>query len=116
MLAPRQSLLMVGCGESDEEVYAAMEALREAGVDILTVGQYLRPSAKHAEVERYVEPAVFDGYREAGLKMGFEYVASAPLVRSSYRAREAFLKGVSRDGQKSSFTFGALEGVAAVRQ
>ena len=75
-----------------------MEALREAGVDILTVGQYLQPSARHAAVAQYVEPAVFDAYRDTGLKMGFKYVASAPLVRSSYRAHEAFLSGVGPDG------------------
>jgi lipoic acid synthetase len=97
-----KSSLMVGCGESDEEVYAAMEALREAEVDILTVGQYLRPSPKHAEVARYVEPAIFDEYREAGLTMGFKYVASAPLVRSSYRAHEAFLSGIGEGGSGSA--------------
>ena len=61
---------------------------------MLTIGQYLRPSKKHAEVVRYVEPAEFDAWRDAGLEMGFRFVASGPLVRSSYRAAEAFLKGI----------------------
>ena len=89
-----KSSLMVGCGEAEDDVYEAMEGLREANVDVLTVGQYLRPSAKHAPLVRYVEPAEFDRYRERGLEMGFQYVASGPLVRSSYRAAEAFLKGI----------------------
>jgi lipoic acid synthetase len=89
-----KSSLMVGCGETEDEVLSAMESLRAAGVDVLTIGQYLRPTAKHAEVVRWVEPAEFDRFRERGLTMGFKYVASGPLVRSSYRAAEAFLRGV----------------------
>ena len=88
--------LMVGCGETEDEVVAAMRALREADVDVLTIGQYLRPSVKHAPVERFVEPAEFDRYRDRGLEMGFRFVASGPLVRSSYRAAEGFLKGILR--------------------
>ncbi len=86
--------LMVGCGESEDEVLEAMAELRAAEVDVLTIGQYLRPTQKHAEVQRFVEPAEFDRYRDRGLSMGFRFVASGPLVRSSYRAAEAFLKGV----------------------
>jgi len=86
--------LMVGCGETREQVLSAMREIRDADVDVLTIGQYLRPSKKHAEVKRWVTPEEFDGYREAGLGMGFSYVASGPLVRSSYRAAEAFLKGI----------------------
>jgi lipoic acid synthetase len=86
--------LMVGCGETEAQVLDAMRALRDADVDVLTVGQYLRPSPKHAEVKRFVEPAEFDRYRDAGLEMGFRFVASGPLVRSSYRAAEAFLQGI----------------------
>jgi lipoic acid synthetase len=91
-----KSSLMVGCGESRDEVLQAMELLREAEVDVLTIGQYLRPTAKHAEVVRYVDPSEFEGYREAGGKLGFKYVASGPLVRSSYRAAEGFLSGILR--------------------
>jgi lipoic acid synthetase len=97
-----KSSLMVGCGEAEDETLDAMRLLREAGVDVLTVGQYLRPSPKHAALERYVEPAEFDRYRDRGLEMGFRYVASGPLVRSSYRAAEAFLKGVLR-GERAGF-------------
>jgi len=88
--------LMVGCGEQEDEVYDAMASLRQAEVDVITLGQYLRPTPKHAPVRRYVEPAEFQRYRDAGLQMGFKYVASGPLVRSSYRAAEAFLKGILR--------------------
>lgn len=91
-----KSSIMVGCGETEDEVYEALEGLREADVDVVTLGQYLRPSKKHAEVVRFVEPTEFDRYRERGLEMGFSYVASGPLVRSSYRAAEAFLKGILR--------------------
>jgi len=92
-----KSSLMVGCGETEDQVLAAMRSLREdADVDVVTLGQYLRPTPKHAEVARFVEPAEFDAYRDAGLEMGFKYVASGPLVRSSYRAAEAFLQGILR--------------------
>ena len=74
-----------------EEVLEAMQLLREADVDVLTIGQYLRPTKRHAAVERYVEPAEFAEYEQAGFDMGFAFVASGPLVRSSYRAAEAFL-------------------------
>ena len=83
--------LMVGIGEEEGEIYEAMELLRAADVDVLTIGQYLRPSPKHAEVKRYVEPAEFARYEEAGKALGFRFIASGPLVRSSYRAAEAFL-------------------------
>lgn len=95
-----KSSLMVGCGETEGEVLQAMQLLRDAGVDVLTVGQYLRPTQKHAEMVGYVEPAVFDAYREAGEAMGFKYVASGPLVRSSYRAAEAFLSGILKGHDK----------------
>ena len=90
-MATTKSSLMVGLGESRAEVLEAMQRLREAGVDVLTIGQYLRPTKRHAPVERYVEPAEFADYERAGLDMGFVFVASGPLVRSSYRAAEAFL-------------------------
>jgi lipoic acid synthetase len=89
-----KSSLMVGCGETHDEVIDALAALREADVDVVTIGQYLRPTAKHAPVVRFVPPEAFDAYRDAGLGFGFKYVASGPLVRSSYRAAEAFLSGL----------------------
>jgi lipoyl synthase len=91
-----KSSLMVGCGETADEVEAALRELRTANIDVITIGQYLRPTPKHAPVMRYVEPAEFDHYREVGQALGFQYVASGPLVRSSYRAAEAFLKGKLR--------------------
>jgi len=86
-----KSSLMVGLGESRAEVLEAMQLLVDAEVDVLTIGQYLRPTKRHASVERYVEPEEFADYERAGLEMGFAFVASGPLVRSSYRAAEAFL-------------------------
>jgi lipoic acid synthetase len=88
-----KSSIMVGLGETEAEVVEAMRDLRGAGVEILTLGQYLRPSAWHLPVVEWVPPARFAAYREAGRALGFRYVASGPLVRSSYRAAELFLRG-----------------------
>ena len=88
-----KSSLMVGLGEEKEEVLEAMTRLRDADVDVLTIGQYLRPTKRHASVTRYVEPTEFAEYEQAGADMGFRFVASGPLVRSSYRAAEVFLTG-----------------------
>ena len=84
-----KSGLMVGLGESDEEVVRTLRDLREAGVGIVTIGQYLRPTLEHYPVAAYVAPEKFEWYRQQALAMGFAYCASAPLVRSSYRAEEA---------------------------
>lgn len=89
---PTKSSIMVGLGETFEEVVQTMRHLREAGVDILTLGQYMQPSKKHLVVEEFISPAVFEEYRRLGMEMGFKYVASGPLVRSSYRAGEFFIK------------------------
>lgn len=86
-----KSSLMLGLGETDAEIRAALVDLRAAQVDLLTLGQYLRPTANHLPVERFVTPAQFDGYREWALALGFIECVSGPLVRSSYRA-EAALK------------------------
>ncbi len=86
-----KSSVMVGIGETDDEVLETLRDLRGVGVDVVTIGQYLRPSPKHAPVARYVEPDTFDSWRDAGADMGFRYVASGPLVRSSYHAAEAFV-------------------------
>ena len=86
-----KSSLMVGIGETDEEVLQALADLRAAGVDVVTIGQYLRPTPKHAPVDRFVEPARFDAFAREGRAMGFAFVASGPLVRSSYKAAEVFL-------------------------
>ncbi len=87
-----KSSIMVGLGEKQEEVRLAMMHLRNAGVDFLTIGQYLRPSARHLPVAEYVAPSEFAKYQAMGEEMGFKYVASGPLVRSSYRAAEFFIR------------------------
>ena len=84
--------LMVGLGERDDEILEAMHDLRAIGVDIVTFGQYLRPTAAHLPVERWVTPDEFAAYRRAGLALGFLEVVSGPLVRSSYRAERALEK------------------------
>lgn len=81
--------LMLGLGETDEEIVETMDDLRRIGVDILTLGQYLRPTANHLAVERFVTPIEFERYRSWGLARGFLEVVSGPLVRSSYRAERA---------------------------
>jgi lipoic acid synthetase len=86
---PTKSGLMLGLGENQSEVLQVMRDLRAHRVDILTLGQYLRPSPKHLPVVRYVPPAEFDELREAGKEMGFGHVQSGPLVRSSYHAADA---------------------------
>jgi len=88
-----KSSIMVGLGETDAELAETMRDLRAAGVEILTLGQYLRPSAWHLPVVEYVKPERFAAFQEAGRALGFRYVASGPLVRSSYRAAELFLRG-----------------------
>ena len=85
---PIKSGLMVGLGESDEEVLQTLRDLREAGVNIVTIGQYLPPSNTHWPLQRYVTPEKFAEWGEYAKELGFEQVASAPLVRSSYRAGE----------------------------
>ncbi len=83
-----KSGMMVGLGESSEEVMKTMLQIAELGVKIFTVGQYLQPTKNHLSVDRYVDKSEFDMYKEEGLKMGFEIVESGPLVRSSYHADE----------------------------
>jgi lipoic acid synthetase len=85
---PTKSGLMVGLGETDDEVLEVLRALRAHRVDMLTIGQYLQPSGGHMPVLRYVHPDVFKAYADAARQMGFKHAASGPLVRSSYRADE----------------------------
>jgi lipoic acid synthetase len=84
--------LMLGLGETDAEIRRTMADLRAAAVDILTLGQYLRPTTHHLPVERYVTPAQFDEYRRWALDLGFLECVSGPLVRSSYRAEQALAR------------------------
>jgi lipoic acid synthetase len=91
-LAPRvptKSGVMLGLGETRDEVLAVMKDLRASHVDILTLGQYLRPTPKHLPVIRYVPPAEFADYKRIGYEMGYAHVEAGPLVRSSYHADEA---------------------------
>jgi lipoic acid synthetase len=83
---PTKSGLMLGLGETDEEVIEVMQRMREHDIDMLTLGQYLQPSRSHLAVQRFVHPDIFDWFAEEGARMGFKNVASGPLVRSSYHA------------------------------
>jgi lipoic acid synthetase len=87
-----KSSLMLGLGETDDEIVAALDDLKQAAVDIVTFGQYLRPTPNHLPVERYVTPEQFERYRKQGLERGFLEVVAGPLVRSSYRADRVFEK------------------------
>lgn len=87
-----KSSIMIGLGETEEEIVKTMEDLRKVDTDILTFGQYLRPTKKHLPVVEYVTPEKFAYYEKLGMEMGFKYVASGPLVRSSYKAGEYFIK------------------------
>ena len=81
-----KSGMMLGLGESETELFAAMEDLRQADCDILTLGQYLQPTLKHMPVEEYVSPEKFEEYGRIAERLGFVHVASGPMVRSSYHA------------------------------
>jgi lipoic acid synthetase len=83
---------MLGLGEEKEEVIQCMQDLKNAKVDVLTFGQYMRPTMNHLPIIRYVTPEEFKEYRDIGLQMGFLEVASGPMVRSSYRADRIFKK------------------------
>ncbi|GAB6935263.1 lipoyl synthase [Calditerricola yamamurae] len=85
---PTKSGIMLGVGETWEEILETMDDLRAAGVDILTIGQYLQPTKQHLKIERYYHPDEFARLKEEGLKRGFKHVESGPLVRSSYHAHE----------------------------
>ena len=91
-----KSGIMLGLGEKQEEVLEAMQNLYENGCDVLTIGQYLQPSQKHLAVARFVHPDEFAMYREKGYEMGFDYVESGPLVRSSYHSERHVIKGEGR--------------------
>jgi lipoyl synthase len=91
-----KSSIMLGLGETEEEIIQTMRDLRSVGVNILTMGQYLQPTPKHLPVVQYVTPEKFNWLRKIAERMGFVYVASGPLVRSSYRAGEFFVENVIR--------------------
>lgn len=91
-----KSSIMLGLGETDKEVKQTMADLRAIDVDILTLGQYLQPTERHLRVREYVTPEKFDFWKEYGESLGFVFVASGPLVRSSYRAGELFVQNFVR--------------------
>jgi lipoic acid synthetase len=97
-----KSSLMAGIGETDEEIFEVMGELREAGCQILTIGQYLAPTRakRHLPVDRFVSPEGFETYRQKGLAMGFMYVESGPLVRSSYIAEQGYQAALNAMGVK----------------
>ena len=83
---------MLGLGENLKEILQAMDDMRDAGVDFLTIGQYLQPTRKHLKVLKFLHPDEFNELAQIGDKMGFDYVASGPLVRSSYTASEFYIE------------------------
>jgi lipoic acid synthetase len=88
-----KSGLMLGFGEREEEVHEALKALRDNGTEIVTIGQYLPPSPAHLKVAEFISPERFEAYGQMAYSLGFKYVASGPLVRSSYKAGEPFIEG-----------------------
>ncbi|MEP6616270.1 MAG: lipoyl synthase [Ginsengibacter sp.] len=92
-----KSGIMLGLGENREEVIQTMQDLRESAVDVITIGQYLQPSKNHLDVQRFVHPDEFASYREIGYQMGFDYVESGPLVRSSYHSEKHVIVGWGRN-------------------
>lgn len=83
-----KSGIMLGLGETEDEIIETMKDLREAGCDVITIGQYLQPSKLHYPIQAYIHPDIFEKYREIGYQMGFRHVESAPMVRSSYHAEK----------------------------
>ncbi|GAX81300.1 hypothetical protein CEUSTIGMA_g8731.t1 [Chlamydomonas eustigma] len=97
-----KSSIMLGCGESREEVIATLQTLRDHEVDVVTLGQYMRPTKKHMAVSEFVTPEAFEAYAKVAESMGFAYVASGPMVRSSYRAGELYISNVLRGKQDNN--------------
>jgi lipoyl synthase len=93
--------IMLGLGETEAQVWDALKQLRAVDVDVVTFGQYMRPTKRHMKVEEYISPAAFEMWRVRALELGFLYVASGPLVRSSYKAGEAFIENVLRKRKSS---------------
>jgi len=99
--------LMLGLGETQEQVINALRLLREADVDVVTFGQYMRPTKKHLAVVEYITPEAFQRYQEIAESMGFLYVASGAMVRSSYKAGEFFLANVIKERKAKETSVGA---------
>ncbi|KAI1493383.1 lipoic acid synthetase mitochondrial precursor [Biscogniauxia mediterranea] len=103
--------IMLGLGEQEHEIMNALKELRKINVDVVTFGQYMRPTKRHLKVEKYVTPDEFEMWRQRALDMGFLYVASGPLVRSSYKAGEAFIENVLRKRAGNKVTPSLDEGL-----
>jgi lipoic acid synthetase len=97
-----KSGIMLGLGETKEEVVQTMRDLKDSQVDVITIGQYLQPTPKHLPVERFVHPSEFAELREIGYQLGFDYVESGPLVRSSYHSDRHVIPGLGRDAWKKA--------------
>ncbi|KAH7421301.1 hypothetical protein KP509_13G050100 [Ceratopteris richardii] len=95
-----KSSIMLGLGENDDEIKQTLEDLRSIDVDVVTFGQYLQPTPLHLTVKEYVTPEKFNFWKEYGESIGFRYVASGPLVRSSYRAGEFYIESMLREQRK----------------
>ncbi|KAJ3558037.1 hypothetical protein NM688_g1146 [Phlebia brevispora] len=110
--------MMLGIGETEDQVMDALRELRKVNVDVVTFGQYMRPTKRHMKVDRYVEPVEFDHWRQVAEDMGFLYVASGPLVRSSYKAGEYFienvLKGKAAERKVGQLAANSLSSAASV--
>ncbi|KAI5083255.1 hypothetical protein GOP47_0002998 [Adiantum capillus-veneris] len=106
--------IMLGCGETPAQVIRTMERVKDAGVDVMTFGQYMRPTKRHMLVSEYVTPEAFEGYRKIGMDMGFRYIASGPLVRSSYKAGEFYIKSMIEEDRKKPESVSS-KGVATVQ-
>ena len=96
--------IMLGLGETEEQLWETLKELRKVDVDVVTFGQYMRPTKRHMPVHTYVTPAVFEIWRQRALDMGFMYCASGPLVRSSYKAGEAFIENVIKKRARKNQT------------
>lgn len=96
-----KSSIMLGFGETHDQIMRALESLRNVGVECLTIGQYMRPTKKHMKVVEYIHPDMFSYWESVGNNLGFIYTASGPLVRSSYRAGEYYIKNILKERNKN---------------
>jgi lipoic acid synthetase len=101
--------IMLGLGETEEQLWATLRELRNVDVDVVTFGQYMRPTKRHMKVHEYVTPATFELWRQRALDLGFLYCASGPLVRSSYKAGEAFIENVLKKRARQNTLLGGIE-------
>lgn len=95
-----KSSIMLGLGETDEEIEQTLKDLKSVGVDCVTLGQYMQPTKRHLKVIEYVPPAKFEHWEKRGNEIGFLYTASGPLVRSSYKAGEFFITSILKNRQQ----------------